>query len=202
MIKIQDVKLLGSWPEVRQVPEFNLPELALIGRSNVGKSSLINTILNRKAFAKVSATPGKTRLAVLFEVDLLVELEGLQQKRKVILVDLPGYGYAKVGKQQSLDFKDLIVAYLKKRKGLRSAFLLNDCRRTPSEDELFIWDLMGAQGLRKGLVLTKTDKLSRSEVASSRKSIGQHFADMEQFVISGTKDDKNIIREQVFSLVL
>jgi GTP-binding protein len=201
-IKITNIKLLGSWPQLSQVPEFHLPELALIGRSNSGKSTLINTILDRKHFAKVSSTPGKTQMAVLFEVDLLVKIEDLEQKRKVVLVDLPGYGYAKVGKAKSADFQELIISYLKKRKALRAAYLLNDCRRAPSEDEFFIYDLFSKIGIRKGLVLTKIDKISRSDRTEGLKQIAESFKGFDSLIATGLKEDKNKIRSEIFSLIL
>jgi GTP-binding protein len=132
-------------------PEPTLPEIAFAGRSNVGKSSLLNTLVRRKAFARVSRTPGRTREINFFNVN-----------NQFILADLPGYGYAKVSKERKADWKPLIGGYLKKTSVLAGVVLLLDIRRDPSDDDMAMLDFLAEVELPTIVVLTKTDKLTRA----------------------------------------
>jgi GTP-binding protein len=132
-------------------PEPTLPEIAFAGRSNVGKSSLLNTLVRRKAFARVSRTPGRTREINFFNVN-----------NQFILADLPGYGYAKISKERKADWKPLIEGYLKKTTVLAGVVLLLDIRRDPSEDDMAMLDFLAEVELPTIVVLTKTDKLTRA----------------------------------------
>ncbi len=131
-------------------PEPTLPEIAFAGRSNVGKSSLLNTLVRRKAFARVSRTPGRTREINFFNVN-----------NQFILADLPGYGYAKISKERKADWKPLIEGYLKKTSVLAGVVLLLDIRRDPSDDDMAMLDFLAEVELPTIVVLTKTDKLTR-----------------------------------------
>ncbi len=135
----------GGWR-----PEVTLPEIAFAGRSNVGKSSLLNTLVRRKAFARVSRTPGRTREINFFNVN-----------NQFILTDLPGYGYARISKERKADWKPLIEGYLKKTPVLAGVVLLLDIRRDPSEDDMAMLDFLAEAELPTIVALTKMDKLTR-----------------------------------------
>ena len=132
----------------------------MVGRSNVGKSSLINAVLKRKAVARVSQTPGKTQAVQFYLVN-----------ERFYLVDLPGYGYAKVSKAMRGSWAELIQSYLQSSEDLRLIFLLLDARRVPSDDDLQMHHWTQAAGIDERLALTKSDKLSRNQLAKSRTAI-------------------------------
>lgn len=131
-------------------PESELPEIAFAGRSNVGKSSLLNRLVKRKAFARVSRTPGRTREINFFRVN-----------SSFIMADLPGYGYAKVSKEKKADWKPLIEGYLRHTPKLAGVVQLLDIRREPSDDDVAMLDYLAELELPTVIVLTKKDKLSR-----------------------------------------
>ncbi len=151
-VKVRDASFAGVFPHHAS----GLPEFAFAGRSNVGKSSLINKLLNRKALVRISKVPGKTRAVNYFRVDL-VDLPSLY------LVDLPGYGYAKVPKAMSHEWSELISRYLSNNTELKLVMLLVDIRRDLQEEERMLIDLMKKSSARVVLVATKTDKLSNNQ---------------------------------------
>jgi GTP-binding protein len=144
------VKSSGKWQEC---PEPNIPEYAFIGRSNVGKSSLINAMMNHKDLAKTSQTPGKTQLINHFLVN-----------ENWYLTDLPGYGYAKVSKVQRKDFEKLITNYILNRRNLVNLFVLVDVRHTPQKIDLEFIQWCGESGIPFSIVFTKADKLKPNAV--------------------------------------
>lgn len=152
LIKSAEFKL--SAPDLKHCPKSDLPEFAFIGRSNVGKSSLINMLVNRKGLAKTSSTPGKTKLINFFLIDSTWHL-----------VDLPGYGYAKVAKTDRKEFNQSVIDYLKKRDNLTCVFALIDCRLEPQPIDIEFINWLGTNGIPFVLVFTKTDKVSKSELA-------------------------------------
>lgn len=133
----------GGWR-----PEATLPEIAFAGRSNVGKSSLLNTLLKRKALARVSHTPGRTRQINFFSVN-----------KQFVLADLPGYGYAKISKQRKAEWRPLIEGYLKSSDKLAGVVLLLDVRHEPSPDDLQMLDFLAELGAPTIVVVTKVDKI-------------------------------------------
>lgn len=139
------VKSSGKWQEC---PEATLPEYAFIGRSNVGKSSLINAMMNHKDLAKTSGTPGKTQLINNFMVN-----------ENWYLTDLPGYGYARVSKSQRKDFEKLITNYILNRRNLVNLFILIDIRHTPQNIDLDFIQWVGESGIPFSIVFTKADKM-------------------------------------------
>ena len=153
------VEFVGSFPDPLVRLEPALPEVALIGRSNVGKSSLLNALVGRPGLARVSGTPGKTTLLNAFR------LPGLY------LVDLPGYGFARAGKQARAGYRRLLTRYLKERPTLAGVIWLLDVRRQPSRDDLEIQDLLIQSGRPVLAVLTKADKLSRSAAAARSREL-------------------------------
>jgi GTP-binding protein len=145
----------GGWR-----PPTELPEVAFAGRSNVGKSSLLNKLVRRKAFARVSRTPGRTREINFFRVN-----------DSFILSDLPGYGYARISKEKKADWKPLIEGYLKRTPTLAGVVLLLDIRREPSEDDIAMLDFLAEIGVPAVIVLTKVDKVSRTTAAERADAI-------------------------------
>ena len=139
-----------------QCPSDGLPEFAFIGRSNVGKSSLINMLTGRQGLAKVSGTPGKTRLINHFLID-----------NAWYLVDLPGYGYARTSKAMRSDFAKIITDYVLKCEKMHFLFVLLDSRHEPQKIDLRFIEMLGRAGVPFGLVFTKTDKLSADRLASN-----------------------------------
>ena len=146
---IRTAKFVASYPRVEKAPISNKPEYAFIGRSNVGKSSLINMLTCTKALAKVSQTPGKTQLINHFLIN-----------EEWNLVDLPGYGYAKVSKSDRKAFSDIITNYILKRENLYLLFVLIDSRLEPQQIDIDFVNWLGEHQIPFALVFTKTDKVS------------------------------------------
>ena len=147
-MKIENVELKTMAVRTSQYPEDGKPEFLLVGRSNVGKSSFINTLVNRKNFARTSATPGKTQTLNFYLVN-----------DDFYLVDVPGYGFASVNKDMQQKFGMMIEEYLISRKDLKRVFLLVDYRHKPSEDDLLMFNFMKYYNLDVTIVATKYDKL-------------------------------------------
>ncbi len=146
------IHFVKSATKPSQFPPEPLPHLAVAGRSNVGKSSLINTLFERKKLAKVSQTPGATRLINFFEVD-----------ESFFLVDLPGYGYAKRSKAEREDWREMVRAYLDSEASPAAMLVLMDLRRGPEEDEQLLFESLAETGIAGIGVLTKADKLAKSK---------------------------------------
>lgn len=162
---IKNVELEAVAVKPAQYPQDNMPEIAFAGRSNVGKSSLINLLLNRKSLARVSGSPGKTRTINFYKIN--------DQFRAV---DLPGYGYAKVSRSTSESWGDMIESYLKKRDGLIKVFQLVDMRHAPSAQDVQMYEWLKYYNLSGFVIGTKADKISRNELAKNiaviRKTLG------------------------------
>ena len=157
---IRNVEFLGGMSEKGGWrPPSNLPEIAFAGRSNVGKSSLLNTLVRRKSFARVSRTPGRTREINFFRVN-----------NGFVFVDLPGYGYARVSKEKKSEWRPMIEAYLRRTSQLRGIVLLLDIRREPSDDDRAMLDFLADVEVPTIVALTKTDKLSK--VAARERAAG------------------------------
>ena len=155
MNPIKNAVFLKSSSKYDQCPFPDKPEYAFIGRSNVGKSSLINMLTNRKSLAKTSARPGKTQLINHFEID-----------ESWFLVDLPGYGWAQVSKTEKGKWRIMIDEYLKMRENLMNGFVLVDSRIEPQEIDTEFMKNLGLAGIPFSIVFTKTDKLGTNKVAS------------------------------------
>jgi GTP-binding protein len=150
-MKIQSAELLISVAKPRDFPRTELPEVAFLGRSNVGKSSLLNRVVNRKKLARTSSTPGKTRLIHFFRV--------VAGSSELLLVDLPGYGWAKVSRRERESWGAMVEGYLQDRPPLRAAILLQDLRRDFSEDETLLLEWLSERDVPALVALTKADKL-------------------------------------------
>ena len=143
-----------------KLPENELPEIAFAGKSKVGKSSLINALMNRKSYARISATPGKTQTINFYNIN-----------EEMYLVDLPGYGYAKVSEKDKIEWGKLIERYLHGSKQLRAVFLLIDIRHDPSANDKMMYDWIVEQGFEPIIIATKLDKLKRSQVQKHVKMV-------------------------------
>ena len=155
---IKSAQFVGSSVSVGKCPKTDLPEYAFIGRSNVGKSSLINMLTNRNRLAKISATPGKTRLINHFLIN-----------DEWYLVDLPGYGYVKAKPGQRKKFQSLITEYINKRENLACLFLLLDSRLEPQKIDLDFISWLGDSGVPFALLFTKADKITVSKFDNNQK---------------------------------
>jgi GTP-binding protein len=152
-MKVRVAELMTSCAHASQFPPPELPEIAFLGRSNVGKSSLLNALVQRKKLARTSGTPGKTRLIHFFKVQV--------GSTDLVLVDLPGYGWAKVSRKERDGWQRLVESYLESRPVLRAALLLQDLRRDPTEDETLLLDWLAEREVPRMVVLTKIDKLKQ-----------------------------------------
>lgn len=164
-MKIKSAEFVVSNSEVAKCPANNLPEYAFIGRSNVGKSSLINMLTDRKSLAKISGRPGKTQLINHFIIN-----------DNWYLVDLPGYGYARVSKSSKKKFQKFITDYFEQRQQLVSAFVLVDIRHKPQPIDLEFMQYMGESQIPFGIIFTKADKLKP-------KAIERHVEDYCQVLL-------------------
>jgi GTP-binding protein len=163
---IRNVEFIGGMAEKHGWrPESFLPEVAFAGRSNVGKSSLLNALVRRKSFARVSRTPGRTREINFFRVN-----------NTFVLVDLPGYGYARISKTKKAEWRPMIDSYLRRTTQLRGIVLLLDIRREPSEDDRAMLDFLADLGVPTIVALTKSDKLNKSEARAKVTDVSRKLA--------------------------
>ncbi|MBQ8634920.1 YihA family ribosome biogenesis GTP-binding protein [bacterium] len=165
-MKIKNAKFLISSPNLKLCPEFNLPEFALLGRSNVGKSTFINTLTNQSKLAKTSNTPGKTRLINLFEIQT--------DKTPFLLADLPGYGYAKVSKKEQDSWQKNLEEYLLKRK-LTSTIQFIDARHDVQKNDVLMQEWLKFNNIPCINILTKCDYVSRNEISKKIAQIEKQF---------------------------
>jgi len=174
-------------------PPSELPEIAFAGRSNVGKSSLLNRLVHRKKFARVSNTPGRTREVNFFRVN-----------DSFLLVDLPGYGYARVSKERRAEWRPLIESYLRSTTQLRGVVQLLDSRHDPTGDDLQMLDYLGELGVPTIIVLTKIDKLTPKERQRRRAEIAAAIGvDDDQIIAfsATTGEGRNELAEAIESLL-
>ncbi len=180
-MKITTAKFVISNTDVKKCPQEKLPEYAFIGRSNVGKSSLINMLTNHGSLAKISNKPGKTQLINHFIIN-----------NNWFLVDLPGYGYAKVSKKQRSKFQDIIFDYFNKRLHLVNTFVLIDVRHEPQKIDLEFMQFLGENGIPFSIIFTKADKLAKTKVAKNVKNYTNEmlkvWETMPKYFISSSVD--------------
>lgn len=178
VMMVRSAEFVKAAVRVADCPAADLPEFAFIGRSNVGKSSLINLLTNRKALARVSKTPGCTREILFFKINEAWNL-----------VDLPGYGYAKVSKSRREEFNDFVSAYLTERESLRGVFVLIDSRHKPQKVDLEFVGWLVEMAIPFALVFTKVDKIKPRVVTANRDlflAAMKEFADGEPVVLQSS----------------
>jgi len=193
-MKISSVELTVSAVRRSQYPENKKPEFMLVGRSNVGKSSFINTLIHRKNFARTSSTPGKTQNLNFYLVN-----------DAFYLVDVPGYGYASVSKKTQEKFGMMIEEYLMNRENLKRVFMLVDYRHKPSEQDILMYNFLKYYELPVTVVATKSDKVKAS-LRDKNKKIIQDTLDLvlgDELVVfsSVTKQGKDILQTQIEELI-
>jgi GTP-binding protein len=186
------VEFKGSFPSIETLPKKDLPEFAFIGRSNVGKSSLINMICDHKDLAKTSSKPGKTQHIVRFSVD-----------NQWFLVDLPGYGYAKVSKESREKFGRLIQDYILDRESLYCLFVLIDSRLEPQKIDLEFMEWLGVSGIPFCITFTKTDKLKSSELETNIKNYKEKLLETWEFLpdIFITSAEKKVGKDEILKFI-
>lgn len=191
-MQITKAEFKCSSERISQVPGDDLPDIAFIGRSNVGKSSLINMLTGRLSLAKVSATPGKTRLINHFRIN-----------DAWYLVDLPGYGYARTSKSQRGEFSRLITDYILRCPKLHFLFVLIDIRLEPQKIDLRFIEMLGANGIPFGIIFTKADKLSRAQqersVARFGKALEEQWEELPPMFVSSS--ERGLGRDEILDFV-
>lgn len=173
-----------------QYPEENLVEIALAGRSNVGKSSLINSLINRKNLARTSQKPGKTRTINFYNID-----------EKFRIVDLPGYGFAAVSKTEKEKWAETIERYLTSRNNLKEVILLVDIRHEPTDDDLIMYNWILDMGFTGYVIATKLDKIGKSRLQQHIKVIAQklNIEDRKKIIYYSSETKKN--REYIYKII-
>lgn len=162
-MKIENASFESASGKVNQLPESTIPEIVFSGRSNVGKSSLINKLLNRKSLARVSSTPGKTGT---------INFYSLKTSR---LVDLPGYGYAKVSQSEKMRWAELVEGYLNAKRNVRLVIQIVDMRHDPTADDLHMVEFLLQSGYPFLIAATKSDKLNKTQRTAQLQSLHEYF---------------------------
>ena len=189
-MNFHNVEFLISAAAPKDFPGNRLPEIAFAGKSNVGKSSLINALMNRKALARTSATPEKTQTINFYNINDIM-----------YLVDLPGYGYAKVSEREKEQWGKLIERYLNTSKQLKAVFLLIDIRHEPSANDKMMYDWVVAQGFNPIIIATKLDKLKRSQVAKHVKMIKQGLELLPGTIVIPFSAETKQGRDEIWELI-
>ena len=191
-LMIHNAVFFCSYKDPGKIPLNGLAQIAFAGRSNVGKSTLLNCLVNQKKLAKTSKTPGRTRLINLFLIN-----------DQYYFVDLPGYGYAKAPKKEKNEWDRLVETYFQKRENLKGLILLLDCRRTPNADDLMLLGWLRQENIKFTIALTKADKLSKSRlvdrVRETEKEFGIRPIPFSSLSGAGRKDLQRWIDETVNS---
>ena len=194
MLQINDVDLSCIAVRTSQYPTDNLPEFLLVGRSNVGKSSFINTLINRKNYAHTSSKPGKTQTLNFYLIN-----------KDFYFVDVPGYGYASVSKDRQKKFGIMIEDYIKVRENLKSVFMLIDYRHKPTEDDCLMYEFLKYYNLEVHIIATKYDKVKASLRDKQYKIIrdtlklkeGENFIPFSSFTKKGKDEVYEILESSI-----
>ncbi|WP_288318834.1 ribosome biogenesis GTP-binding protein YihA/YsxC [Xylanibacter caecicola] len=191
-MEIKNSEFVVSSPVVSKCPDDNKPEYAFIGRSNVGKSSLINMLCNHKGLAKTSATPGKTLLINHFIIN-----------KEWYLVDLPGYGYARRSKSVQQKLQQMIMSYILQREQLINVFVLIDIRHEPQKIDVEFIDWLGQSNIPFSIVFTKADKLTASKISSNVNSylekLKETWEELPPYFV--TSSEKRIGRDEILDYI-
>ena len=188
-MNFQQATFLASYGTFSQLPPCKGMEIAFAGRSNVGKSTMLNKIFNRKALARVSAVPGKTATINFYQIP------------PVTFVDLPGYGYAKVSEREKEQWGKLIERYLHTSKQLKAVFLLIDIRHEPSANDRQMYEWIVAQGYRPIIIATKLDKMKRSQVQKQLKIVKEGLGLLPGTTVIPFSAETKQGREEIWELI-
>ena len=189
-MNVNNVELTAVCGRKDQYPNTELPEIAFVGKSNVGKSSLINCMVNRKSLARTSQNPGKTRTINFYNVENIVHF-----------VDLPGYGYARASKSEIEKWGKMIEEYLLERQQLKSIILLIDIRHEPSANDKMMYDWLKHYGYKIIIVTTKSDKLKRSQINKHTSMISKSLSlDKEDILVPFSSETKDG-REKLWDII-
>ena len=189
-MNVNNVELTAVCGRKDQYPNTELPEVAFVGKSNVGKSSLINCMLNRKSLARTSQNPGKTRTINFYNIENIVHF-----------VDLPGYGYARAAKSEIAKWGKMIEEYLLERSQLKSIILLIDIRHQPSDNDKIMYDWLKHYGYKIIIVTTKSDKLKRSQINKHISIISKSLQlDKEDLLVPFSSETKDG-REKLWDII-
>ena len=189
-MKINNVEFTTSAVRRSQYPEGKIPEFLLVGRSNVGKSSFINTLINRKNLARTSSIPGKTQTLNFYLIN-----------ECFYFVDVPGYGFARVSKKLKNKFGEMIEDYLKERNNLKMVFMIIDFRHKPTEDDILMYDYMKYYNIPVTIIATKSDKVSKNNYDKNLKIIKETFllSDDDKVIIFSSL--KKIGKNEVYEII-
>ncbi len=185
-----NASLLTTAVKYDQYPPADIPEIALVGRSNVGKSSLINCLANRKNLARTSSTPGKTATINFYDI-----------AGKYRIVDLPGYGYAKVSKQEKEKWAGMIENYLSRRENLVQVIQLVDARHKPTADDIMMFEWIREYNYEPFVVATKLDKLKKSQIEANLTAIYENLNLGEESVLIPFSSETREGRDEVLELI-
>ncbi|MDD6212812.1 MAG: ribosome biogenesis GTP-binding protein YihA/YsxC [Clostridiales bacterium] len=172
------------------LPENDKPEFAFAGKSNVGKSSLINALMNRKSYARTSAQPGKTQTINYYNIN-----------DQLYFVDLPGYGYAKVSEKEKIKWGQMIERYLKTSDQLKQVFLLVDIRHAPGNNDIMMYDWIVNNGYHPVIIATKLDKIKRSQVGKQTKLIRETLGMQKEDILIPFSAETKQGREEIYDLL-
>ena len=195
MINFRNTMFIKSAPSYKDAPKDSLKEVLIVGRSNVGKSSFTNSIMERKNFARISGKPGKTQTINFYKVN-----------DDFYLVDVPGYGYASASRTKQKKFGMMIEEYLSERKELKQVFMLVDFRHKPTEDDLIMYNFLKFYGVKVTLIATKVDKIGTTQREKYKKqildnidlAIGDEFVLFSSQTKLGKKEIQGIIEKDVY----
>lgn len=174
----------------KQYPQNNLPEFVLAGKSNVGKSTFVNTMINRKKLARTSSEPGKTRQINFYNID-----------KKFYFVDLPGYGYSKMSKVEQEKVGKFIEEYLFSRKSIKTIFLLLDIRHSPSQNDKLMLNYIMSTGLPFSIIATKADKIAITKVSNSINSIRAELNITDDIAILPFSSERKIYTDDIWNKI-
>ena len=184
---VKEPKFEISAVSKKQYPTSNLPEIVLAGKSNVGKSTFVNTMINRKSLARTSSEPGKTRQINFYNID-----------KTFYFVDLPGYGYSKMSKTEQEKVGKFIEEYLFSRKNIKTIFLLLDIRHSPSENDKLMLNYIISTGLPFSIIVTKADKIAVTKVANSVETIRKELNISNEITILPFSSERKIYTDDIW----
>ena len=180
-INFRKTTFLKAAAKISQCPAQDLPEIVLCGRSNVGKSSLVNALADNSKLARTSSSPGKTRQVIYYEVD-----------KSLLIADLPGYGYAKVSREKNTEFSALCDDYFTSGRKITLALVLLDIRREPSDKDIMMLEYLNSADIPYFIVFTKCDKMSRSQCLTRQRQLAQEFDFAQDAQIYAVSADKKL----------